>query len=157
MRPFQLAAAALVLLPAVSETPRLSAQDVQYETVTKVDFPGAMGTMMRAAAKLGGGSLDVTQKTYIKGNRMRTDMDRTSMIMDLEGKRLISLDHQAKTYTSMTFEQMMAQVQQAAAQMKNERTKAGQQGGDTELKFKFSVDAADEKGQVAGHRPSATS
>jgi hypothetical protein len=150
MRPYRLATAALLLLPVLEAAP-IRAQDVQYETVTKVDFPGAMGTMMRAAAKLGGGSMDLTQKTSIKGRRMRTDMEKTSMIMDLEGKRLVSLDHQAKTYTSMTFEQMAAQAQRVAAEMKNERTKAGQAGGDTELKFRFSVDAADQREKVSGY------
>ena len=34
------------------------AQDLQYETVTQMEFPGAMGTMMRAAVRLGGGSME---------------------------------------------------------------------------------------------------
>ncbi|NJD11738.1 MAG: hypothetical protein FIB01_15300 [Gemmatimonadetes bacterium] len=151
MRPFRIAAAVLLVLPAVVAPAPVHAQDVQYETVTKLDFPGAMGTMMKAAAKLGGGSLDGVQKTSIKGARMRTDMDKSSTIVDLDGKRFITLDHDAKTYTSLTFEQMTAQVQAAAAQLKNEQAKAGQQGGETKMNFKFSVEPANQTEKIAGY------
>jgi hypothetical protein len=144
-------ATALFLAPALLQAPPVRAQDVQYETMTRLNFPGAMGTMMRAAAKLGGGSLDVVEKTYIKGARMRTDLDETSTIMDLEGKRFISLDHDRKTYTAMTFEQLAGQAQAAAAQLKDERSKAGQQGGETQVKFRFSVDATDQREKVSGY------
>jgi len=155
MRSFHITAAAL-LLPALMHAGAVNAQDVQYETVTKLDMPGALGTMMRAAAKLGGGSTEDVQKTYVKGRKMRTDSDNSSTIVDLDGKRIISLDHEAKTYTTMTFEQMAAQMQQAAANLRNERanvstenSQAGQQQAD--LKFKFSTDAPGEHQKVSGY------
>jgi len=151
MSRFRSAAVILATVPVLVLAGGAQAQDVQYETVTKLDMAGAMGTMMRAAAKLGGGSTEVVQKTYIKGNRMRTDLDKTSTIMDLDAKRLISLDHEAKTYTSMTFEQMLAQAQQAAAGMKNERSQAGEASGETKMKFRFSVDAGDRSEKIAGY------
>jgi len=155
MKHFRVAAATLWLVPAVLQAPPVRAQDVSYETLTKVEVPGALGTMMKAAAKLGGGSLDMVQKTYIKGNRMRTDMDKSSTIMDLDGRRFITLDHNAKTYTAMTFEQMAAQAQRAAEQLQNERTRAGtratEKSGQTDLKFRFKTDAADQSETIAGY------
>jgi len=103
------AAAMLLLLP----TSPLAAQDVRYETVTSLELPGVLGTAMRVAARLGGGSTTTKETTYIKGGRMRTDSDDGSIIVDLEGRRWTELDHRARTYRTMTFDEALAQARRA--------------------------------------------
>lgn len=131
---------------------QVQAQDVQYETVTRVDFAGAAGTAMRMAASLGGGSTENVQTTYIKGRKMRTDADGTSSIMDLESGRVTLLDHNAKTYTTFTFEEMMNRAQEAAAGAgENRREEMGQDGAQARMDFRFSVDQANQREKVAGY------
>jgi hypothetical protein len=42
------------------------AQEVEYETASRIHLPGALGKMVNLAAKLGGGSSEITQTVRIK-------------------------------------------------------------------------------------------
>ncbi|CAN5647609.1 hypothetical protein BH23GEM7_BH23GEM7_11400 [soil metagenome] len=145
---------ACVASSALLTTPPLAAQDVQYETLTRIELPGALGTAMRVAARLGGGSTSIVETTYIKGKRMRTDVDQTSTIFDLEGRRFIQLEHGPKTYFTMTFDELAARAKQTAEEIKaapNQRRESGQSGAETQLDFRFSVDEANQRERVAGY------
>lgn len=156
MRTIRHAAASLIAATAfVTAPPALAQQDVRYETVTKAEFAGAIGTLMNMAARMGGGSGETVEITSIKGNRMRTDRDRSSSIVDLDGRRFISIDHSARTYQIMTFEEMVQMMQRAG----NEMRAAGQQQGrpaernqtETEVTFRFNVDRTRERERIAGY------
>jgi hypothetical protein len=127
-----------------------AAQDVQYETVTKVELSGAAGTAMRIAARLGGGSTETVETTYIKGRKMRSDGDDFSTIIDLDAGRITLLDHGAKSYSSFTFEEMAQRAGEAAAAAQDRREVNGQ-GAEAEIEFRFSVDPANERQRVAGY------
>jgi hypothetical protein len=139
----------LACLPAPAAT-----QDVQYETVTTVDLPGALGTMMRMAARLGGGSLETVETTSIKGARMRTDAEGSSTIMDMEGRRMIFLNHEAKTYEAMTFDAAVAMAQQTAREIQAaqaEERAARDADASGKVSFRFAVDRPNERSRVAGY------
>ncbi|HEX6070613.1 MAG TPA: hypothetical protein VFZ18_12335 [Longimicrobiaceae bacterium] len=144
-----LAAAGAALAAFVAPAPA-AAQDVQYETVTKVELPGAAGTAMRIAARLGGGSTETVETTYIKGRKMRSDGDDFSTIIDLDAGRITLLDHGAKSYSSFTFEEMAQRAGEAAAAAQDRREVNGQ-GAEAEIEFRFSVDAANERQRIAGY------
>src|SRR5262245_52378509 len=102
------------------------AQDIQYKNVSRVKFQGALGTMMNIASKLGGGGGESVQTNYIKGSELRYDGDKTSNIADMEAVRFIDINHDSKTYTVMTMQQLTqameagaAQARQAQAQQKS--------------------------------------
>jgi hypothetical protein len=129
-------------------------QDVQYETVTKLEFPGAMGTAMRLAARMGGGSLETVEKTSIKGNRMRSDIDKSSTIVDLDAGRFISLDHEAKTYTTFTFDEMIARAREASDALQADAQKrqvSSNPEARGEVRFRFAVDDAKQRERIAGY------
>jgi hypothetical protein len=90
-----------------------SAQDVKYTSVTRGEFGGALGRVLN----LIGGSKDVTEVTSIKGPKLRTDTDQSSTILDIQGRSFTWIDHESKTYTTMTFQQAVdranAMVQEA--------------------------------------------
>jgi hypothetical protein len=145
---------AAVAVPLLFAAPPLAAQDVQYETVTRIDLPGALGTAMRVAARLGGGSTNFVETTYVQRNRIRTDVDKLSTILDIEGRRFIHLDHAAKTYSTYTFDEMVARAQQASEEMKaaaNQQRVSGTDAAETHLEFRFSVDAANQRDRMAGY------
>lgn len=143
-------ASALILAGSVSP---VVAQDVEYTTVGKVELSGALGTVMR----LFGGGDETTEKTYIKGGMMRTDADKMSTIMDLENGRVISIDHDAKTYTIMTFAQMTQMMEQAVTDAKAE---AARESGTTtepepeaevDLDYRLAVDETGERQRINGY------
>jgi hypothetical protein len=151
MSPFR--SAALLCAVSLFVSAPLAAQDVQYETVTRIEMPGALGTMMRIAARMGGGSTSTVETTYIKGRKMRSDSDQTSIIFDLDGRRFIQLDHRQRTYSSMTFEEMAAHARDAGAQARAEGAQraAGPADAETQVNFRFSVDEAGQRETVAGY------
>lgn len=133
----------------------VAAQDVQYKTVSKMD----LGGFINALARLGGG-LEVEETTYIKGGKMRTDVEKSSTIMDFENGRYIWVDHEAKTYSMVTVEQMLEMAEQAAEKMKASQPAATSQGdgsttlhgdsGDVKLDFALAVDRTNESEKVNG-------
>jgi hypothetical protein len=146
--------AALTAALTLSTTAPAAAQDVQYENVTKLDFPGAMGTAMRLAARMGGGSLETVEKVSIKGNRMRTDIEKQSSILDLDARRMISIDHDARTYMVMTFDEMVARAQEAGAAMQNEQQRrqvSNNPQAEGQVTFRFAVEDARERERIAGY------
>jgi hypothetical protein len=145
---FALALAGSVL----AAPPPAAAQDVQYESVTRIELPGMAGRAMRVAARLGGGSMETVETTYIKGRKMRSDSDKTSIILDLEAQRWISIDHTARTYSTLTFDELSQRARQATAQARQDgRQVSGQGDGEAHFNFRFSVDPANERQRVAGY------
>jgi len=105
---------ALTALLALTLPPAIQAQSLSYTTVGKVEFGGTMGMMMRMVPDA---QADQRQTIHIKGTRMRMDNGDTSTITDMTDGRYTMLDHEAKTFYSVTAEDMQAQMEQAQEQM----------------------------------------
>jgi hypothetical protein len=150
------------LLIALAATP-VAAQDVQYTTHSKAD----LGGFLNAVARLGGG-LETEETTYVKGSMMRTDVDKSSTIMDFANGRYTFIDHDAKTYSVVTLEQMVAMMTQAATQAQaaqgqpgaptvTTRSEGGDadatihgDSGDVKLDFALDVDRTNESQKING-------
>lgn len=133
-----------------------SAQDVTYTKKLSISFGGAMDKVVGIAARLGGGSTDVTETQYLQGRRMRTDVDGSSTILDLEGGRLVSLDHKAKTYTDVSLDSMAVFAQAMATSLEQGAVSGSgrtQEPGEPEVDYAFavSVEPTGEKQTVAGY------
>lgn len=117
----------------------LDAQDISYTSLTSMEFGGAMGMMMRMVPDAGKAS---RQTTLIKGSLMRTDDEKSSTIMDMAEGRYTVLDHEAKSYFTMTLADMQAQMAEAQARMAEENPMAAQGAPMEEGAFdlKFSTD-----------------
>jgi hypothetical protein len=144
---------AFVLAPA-------SAQDIQYRTVTAVKFAGAFGKVLNWAAKLGGAPDETIETTSIKDAKMRTDVDKASSVVDLDGGRFINIDHGGKTYTIVTMPQMVqlakdmgnqAKAAQAEARSEAARSNARKPEGEVDFKFDLKVDRTGEKQKLSGY------
>jgi hypothetical protein len=142
---------ALALVIGSPPAPAAS-QDVQYETLTRLDLPGALGTVVRIAARMGGGSMETVETTYIKGGRMRTDMEGSSTITDMENRRIILLDHRERTYQTLGLDQAVAMAEQAGAHIREAQAE-GAPAEDLEgrVEFRFSVDRTGERQRIDGH------
>ena len=83
---------------------------------------------------------------YVKGKRFRTDNpDGKIQIIDAEGRRIIEIDTQKRTYSEITFEQMRTAIQngQQQAQKKiEEDPKAKDVKANVDVKFKVTPGTA---------------
>jgi hypothetical protein len=126
------------------------AQDVTYTTVSRAEFGGALGTMMRMVP----GAQDPSRETtHIKGSFMRTDDEDSSTILDMAAGRFTELDHKAKTFFSFTFADMAAQVQAAGAEMKAAQAErpADEPQPEVEFETKLTVDRTGKTQRMNGY------
>ena len=115
-------ALAVVLLLSPLSVPAHA--DFKYTDSTKMTGGSLYGVMKFAArfSKKGQNPLDpIVTSHYIKGGRLRTDnSDGTSMIIDLEGRRITTINTAQKTYSTATFEEIKAAMEQAMQQMQQQ-------------------------------------
>src|ERR1700761_4542981 len=106
----------LLVLPVVS-APALA--DFKYTDTSQITGGALMG-MANFAAKFSKDSRaamqPITTTHYIKGNKLRTDgSDGSIQIIDLGGRRVISIDNEKKTYSVATFDDIKAAMEKAQA------------------------------------------
>lgn len=153
MRRFMLTTLTAVLASSLGAGPAF-AQDLQYTTAGKVEFSGAIGSMM----KLFGGAAETLETTYIKGSMMRTDSEGSSVITDLATGRIITIDHEAKTFTILTLEQMVEAMSSAmdeakaeAAAERRDAAAADEPQTDVDVTYDFSIEKANERREINGY------
>ncbi len=118
----------LVLLPLLATliaAPMAEAQDrsLTWTRTTQLEVPGDIGLLLRALP----GGLDTRQSEHgihLSGSRLREDGPSGSMILDLEERRWTSLDHDARVYTSMSFDQSIEMARQMMTGMDGEMEEA---------------------------------
>jgi len=110
--------------------------DFQYTETSQVTG-GALVGMFKFASVFARGdakkqeqqALQPTTTThYLKGNRLRTDRpDGTAQIIDLDGRRVIAIDLNKKTYAVATFDEIKAAFEQAQERMQRQMQQNPQQ------------------------------
>ncbi len=140
---------ALAGLAVLANDP-VTAQDIHYTTVSKAEFGGSLGRMM----KLTGSADPTTEVTYIKGNRLRTDAgEKSSTITDFGDGVLTWLNHDSKTFYSMSIADMTAVAQQLAAGYTSdslEPNQASQDEPQVTYDIKLSTDKTGKKEKLHG-------
>lgn len=128
--------------------------DVTQESVTQLKFTGALGTIMR----LVGGNKPINSTVYLQGDVHRTDNYdpkgrlADSQIINLDQEVFISLDHQKKRYTQMTFDEWRNMMQESMDKA-GQNSKESQDRKDEEnvdVKFSIDVQKTGEKQTIAG-------
>ncbi len=141
---------ALVVLPSatVGQTP-----GVHYTSTSRVEFAGAIGTMMGA---FGGG--DPTEsETWMQGGTIRTDDGATSTVTNLLEGWYLMIDHDTRSYFRTTFADMMAFADSATAaaagQMPATQPSAAGDAEDpgVEAEFSFDADRTGERKSIGGY------
>lgn len=125
MKSIQMICAVLLLLASTSP----ARGDFKYIETSQVTG-GALVGMLKFASVFARGDAKKQEKEalqptttthYVKGGRLRTDEpDGTAQIIDLEGRRVIAIDMNKKTYAVATFDQIKAAFDQAQQQMKQQ-------------------------------------
>ena len=138
---------AAILLPTV-----LPAQGVIVQNVSDVHFYGALGTFVGLAARMGGANMhDIQSTTSVTAHKLRTESEDAATIIDVDAGRFITIDHKRKTYTSMTFADMAARMQQAAQSMQQASQQASQQRQADQAKAAKDAQPSKDKSNVTFH------
>jgi len=112
------------------------AQDVRYRTTSK--------TKLEILSFLGGLSdVESKQEVSIKGNKMRSDDKNTSSIIDLDGERMINIDHKKKEYTIMTFAQLAEMMQSLEQRMQGQTAPSSDASDAPQYDVSFDLDLRD--------------
>jgi hypothetical protein len=117
--------------------------DFKYTETSKITGGALKGAMKFAgifSKQTAQAMQPIVTTHYVKGARLRTDNpDGKIQIIDAEGRRIIEIDTQKRTYSEITFEQMKAAIQNAQqqAQKKMEQDpRAKDVKADLNVKFK---------------------
>jgi hypothetical protein len=152
-----------VLFAIAVFSPSLYAQGVTVHSTGDVRMYGALGSIANFAAKMGGGGTDMhnmQSTTVVSGHKLRTESSNSATIIDADAGRFTQIDEKQKTYSTMTFAEMAAAMDQAkqSAQQNVQKAKADQQAkdpkapkGDVDFKYNVAVDRTGQHEKVAGY------
>ncbi|HEX7287996.1 MAG TPA: hypothetical protein VF532_17545 [Candidatus Angelobacter sp.] len=150
MKKFVNSTVAGVLLFATSMT---CFADVQYTETSKVTG-GAMAGAMKFAGVFSKDAKQVTQGTTstisLKGNKMRRESSLgQAEIIDLDKRQITHLDLKNKTYSTMTFDEMKAQLEEARKKAAEQQAKQHKEKqADVKLTPKISITPGTETKKV---------
>ena len=146
---------ASVLVPSI-----LLAQGVVVQSTTDTHLMGGLDALASFAARMGGASMhDNHQTTTISGHKLKTESGNTATIIDADAGSFTTIDNKEKTYTTMTFAQMAAAMQQARQNMANQMNKRqdapaadpNAPKNNMNMKYSVKVDPTGEHQKVAGY------
>ena len=93
--------------PAAAQTRSLT-----WSEISTIEMPGTMGALLRATGSLGERRSD--HGLHLRGSLLRQDDGSSSVVFDAEGRRFISMDHDAQTYMEFTFEESAQMAREMA-------------------------------------------
>ena len=133
-------ALSILLLAPLSVPARADFKYTETSKITGGAMKGAMkfaGVFSKQASQA---MQPIVTTHYLKGKRLRTDNpDGKIQIIDVEGRRIIEIDTQKRTYSEITFEQMkeaMQNAQQQAQKKMDQDPKAKVVKANVDVKFK---------------------
>lgn len=133
----------------------LAAQGVSYTTVSKGEFGGSLGTLLRLVP---GAQDESRETTHFQGAFMRTDSEESSTIMNFGEGRFTLLEHPDKSFFSYTWEEMMAAMSagmaeaEAAAEAEAEEAEAEQsEEPDATFEVKLSSERTGRTMEIGGY------
>lgn len=108
----------------------------------------AVGTFSKQARHIGD---PIVSTVTIQGNRMVRSNSMQTEIVDLDHETITTIDHTRKQYTTMTFEQMKKQIDDAIARGKAQKTDSDSATpSNTDLSFQVKVRTTGATKDVAG-------
>ena len=119
--------------------------DFSYTETTQITG-GAVVGMMKAVGVFSKQARQATEPivstVMIKGNREVRSSSLRTEIIDLDKETITTIDHQKKQYTTMTFQQMKQQIEDAMKKAKEQKqtdTSAANNPSDTDMSFEVKV------------------
>jgi hypothetical protein len=142
------------LLAAALLLPTFALADVSYQETTR-----ATGGSMMGMAKMAGAFSSqakqllepVTSTVMIHGSRMVQSNPHMTEIIDLDNQTITTIEHDKRTYSVVTFQQMQQEMADAAA-----KAKGSQPGGTSQMTFDAHLSSTGATRQVDGETAKET-
>lgn len=102
--------AATIVSPAVAPA---QTRSLSWTETTRMEVPGTLGTILRLT-----GAADPVRSSHqlhLQGRSLIQEDDGFAVVMDLDRGRWITVDHAAKSYTTLTFAEMAKLSREARA------------------------------------------
>jgi hypothetical protein len=118
--------------------------DFRYEQTSRMGgamTSGVMGMMMRGVKE------PQTSTVYYKGDRMASVHQKTSSVLDFTKETITLIDHEKKTYSTMTFAEMAQYLDEMGKKMK---AQMGQQDQQVQGDIKIRVEQTGAYKNIAG-------
>jgi hypothetical protein len=98
---------ALGLSVLVGSPALVQAQDrsIEWKEVTRIEAPGALGALLSRLPSLTG---ETSYALHIRGDWIRSDRGESTQIFDARSGRMISVDHEDRSYLDLTPEDLSA-------------------------------------------------
>lgn len=153
--------AAAVLSVTGTTTVEAQTRSLSWTETTRMEVPGSLGLILRMTGA--GDPITTRSAMHLQGNVLIQEADQITVVTDLDAGKWINVDHEARTYTTMTFEdlqrmseQAMAEMQAAAAQgsadaqAAQEELRRSQEEAQAEIVFRISAESTGERQRVGG-------
>lgn len=159
LRPAAIATAAAGLSLVGPITVDAQTRSLTWTETTQLEVPGSLGTILR----LTGATDPVTSQNalHLQGSTLIQETDGSTVVNDLSTGEWITIDHQARTYTRMSFADMVEMSDQAMAEMRSAAAGAqaesqaelerSQQEAQAEIQIRISAESTGERQQIGGH------
>ena len=159
------AAAMTSILGSVSSLEGQQTRSLTFTETTRFEMPGTLGMFMRMA----GGSGPTTTRTglHLQGRVYIHETDESAFVMDLEEGRMLTIDHQRRSYQTMTFAEMAQFTEEMMTQARAEAAQAGAgsaaaadspasavqdlEESRTEIDFRISGDATGQRQRIGSY------
>lgn len=117
-----LAPALFLLLEAAPASAR-QGRSVEWAETTRLELPGTLGAFLQALPGLSAES-ESRHALYSSGRILATSDGSTTTILDMEERRWVAVDHDSRSYVSMSFEESSAVMRESLAVMAEARAGA---------------------------------
>src|ERR1700722_6681739 len=124
--------------------------DVSYQETTQVTGGSMMGMPKMAGAlssQARQATAPVTSTVMIHGGRMVRSNPHTTEIIDLDQQTITFIDHDKRTYSQVTFQEMQQQMAKMSAQAKSAKN-PGSDG--SQMSFSAPISSSGESRQLDG-------
>ena len=124
--------------------------DVTYQETTQITG-GSMTGMLKLAGAFSSQAkqlqLPVTSTVMIHGGRSVTSNPHTTTIIDLDGQTITTIDHDKRTYSTTTFQEMRDQMAKVGSQMKGQQPNSA---NDAQMTFSAHISSTGATRQIDG-------
>jgi hypothetical protein len=117
--------ATTLLVTGAATAATAQTRSLTWTESTRMEVPGALGLLLRATGATS--PTETRSAVHLQGRALIQESGSTTTVMDLDAGRWLMIDHDAREYSSLTFEELAQLTEEA---LRGTYAAAGQPGAD---------------------------
>jgi hypothetical protein len=106
-----------LLFPPADAVQGQQGRSVEWVETSQLELPGTLGAMLRATA----GEQETRHAIHQQGRSLATLDGSSTTILDMEGRRIVMVDHDERSYFALTFDESLAMTREMLAMVAEAR------------------------------------